>query len=489
MLNKIKYSAAVLIGLLLLNGCTQEVDTPDFSQPTINRYVEKETFTVGGESVTTGPLKDYETDSEVVYRLKVTSEKPLSKFTVSSSSDAVSQTSRIIATEPAGVIDDKGIFTKDVNEVVIYYAYHIHPLVSAASQVTITFTLLNKTNNTSSVDHSFVVIKKGSTGGKLLNFINLQYTSAISRGINTQYALVDESEGIRPEAQANRSGPFFSFRYKFGFTNDLDVIAQANEIDFVGYQTLYAGTDPVLVNSNFYLVSPSDTVVLTTTYAGAIAAALQIQGTSGTANITLAGITRLATFKTNTTTTASDFVNAHKAVFATAGLTLTASSGKLIWTATKRSVGFEQVKITTLTGNLFGVNEVTKITRKNLIMRNTIRQMAKKLQGEGKQLRKVYFKRLDNITGPNQVTPAYFDILTHDNEFDTLLAGIETEGKTITELMDLDQVYGFVMSDGKRGLFRTSPLTVFLDGNNISVTKPNASNWNLYGMIKYQDVQ
>lgn len=486
MIKTIIYPFAILMGIFLLNSCEQTREEPSFSQPVIERYIEKNTFTVGGESVTTGPLKDYETDSEVVYRLTVTSEKPLAKFTVSSSSDAVSQLSRILVTEPAGVIDEAGNFTQNVNKVIIYYSYHIHPLIAASSQVMVTFTILNNNNNASSVYHTLSVIKKGSTDGKLLNVIDLQYTNVKSRGIGGCEGIVDESEGIRPEAQGNKSGPLFSFKYKMDFTNSLDAIANAKDIDLAGYRAWVTGTDPKLTASNLYLVSPSDTTVLNTTFAGATAAAIQLLGSSGTANITLAGLTKLATFKSNTSQTATDFVNAHKAAFAAIGLTLSASGAKLSWVATKRNVGFEPVKVTALTGNLDGVNDVTKVIRKNLIVRNTMRQMAKKLKDDGKDLRTVYFKRLDNIVGPNRVTAADFDILTHDNEFDTLLAGIREEGVTITGVLDLDQVYGFVMSDGKRGLIRTMPATIFLDGNSVTVAKPNSS-FTYFGMIKYQN--
>jgi hypothetical protein len=58
MLLKIKFSVAILMGLLLFNGCTKEAETPDFSQPVIDQYVGKATLNVGGGPITTGPLKD-----------------------------------------------------------------------------------------------------------------------------------------------------------------------------------------------------------------------------------------------------------------------------------------------------------------------------------------------------------------------------------------------------------------------------------------------
>ncbi|MEI6678319.1 MAG: hypothetical protein WCL21_06910 [Mariniphaga sp.] len=489
MAKKILYSVAILMGLLLFNGCKQEVVVPDFSQPIVDRYVDKGSEATGGDIITTGPLKDYESDSEVVYKIVVSSKKPLSKFSVVTNTDAISQLSRVVKTIPDGVIDPKGNFTKSLNEVVIFYAFHIHPLVAPLSQVTLTFNVLNSNNYATSVYHTFTVIKKGSTDGKLLNVIDFRYTNIISRGIGEQERILDESEGMRPEAEANNSGPLFSFKYKFGFTNDLDGISMADDIDLIGYRAWVAGTSPVLVASNFYLCSPSDSVVLMTAYAGATAASIQLTGLSGTANVSLAGITSLATFRTNTTTTASDFVTANKTAYANIGLTLSASGARLTWIATKPSVGFEQVKVTPLTTNLDGLNAVDKTIRKNLIMRYTVRAMAQKLKSAGKSIRVVNFKRLDNIVGTNRVTPADFDILTHDNEFDILLAGIQAGGLIRTDALNLDQVYGFVMSDGKRGLFRTQGTVVFVDGVNVAVPLPNAGSWNLYGVIKYQSAK
>ncbi|MCL4483467.1 MAG: pilin [Bacteroidetes bacterium] len=490
MIKKIINLVAILMGILILNGCEKIGKELDSSQPVIYKYVEKDTIMVGGDTVITGPLKDYESDSEVVYKLTVTSGKPLSKFTVSSSSDAVSMLSRIVKTEPAEAIDTNGNFTKNLNKVVIYYAYHIHPLVTPLSQVTVTFTLWDISNNASSDYAIFSVIKQGSTNGKLLNVINLPFAYYGSKGIGTQYALLLPDQGISQEwSNWYVSGPFFSFKHMVGINHVPEAIEHADDIDFAGYLTRYAGTNPVLVNNKFYLASPSDSVLLTTTYAGAVAASLQLNGSSGTANITLAGITKLATFAANITTTAAIFVTANSAAFKAAGLTLTQSAGKLTWTATKPGAGFEPVKITTVTGNLNGVNDVNLILRKNLIMRTTIREMAKKQLANGKQLRVVYFKRLDNIKGPNQVTPAGFDMLTHDNELDILLAGIVAEGNIRTGPMDLDQVYGFVMSDGKRGLLRVSPRTVILDGAVVvPVQVPEAPYaGNLFCIIKYQN--
>lgn len=51
-----------------------------------------------------------------------------------------------------------------------------------------------------------------------------------------------------------------------------------------------------------------------------------LTGTSGTANVTVGGVTRLATFNTNLNTTAADFVTAHTAAYDAAGITLSSST-------------------------------------------------------------------------------------------------------------------------------------------------------------------
>jgi hypothetical protein len=116
------------------------------------------------------------------------------------------------------------------------------------------------------------------------------------------------------------------------------------------------------------------------------------------------------------------------------------------------------------------------------------------LAASGNTVRKVYFKRLDNISGPNQVTAAYFDMLTHDNEFDTLLSGIQTQASTFTGPIGFDEVYGFVMDNGRRGLIRTISPTIqittdvggLVPGTIYSIPTPASAN-NLLCTIKYQD--
>jgi hypothetical protein len=408
MIKIIKYTVSFVFLMVLLAACKKMDAPPDVSQPLVQLKVDKDSVTIGNQAIPIGPVKGYEQGSDVVYQLIVTSSNPLSKLVVQSSSGKISALSKVLKTQPENAIDTNGNFIQQLNKVVIYYSYHIDTTVIPLSNVTLTFSLQNEKNYIGFSTHSFSVIKKGSTNGKPLIKIEMPWWVYNRDGIGTQDNL-DVASGLivtsGEQIRINR-GPFYSFDNQTDIGVSTDAIKLADKIDLVGYKTKSTGTNPVLVNGSYYLVSPSDTVVLTSTYTGA--------------------------------------------------------------TSTPDA--------------------------QNLKMRNTIRNMAAKLANDGKTLRKVYFKRLDNITGPNQVTAAYFDVLTHDNEFNTLLAGITTGGQTSIGPIGFDEVYGFVMDNGRRGLIRTISSTViittdvggFVPGTVYSIPTPSSSG-NLLCTIKYQD--
>jgi hypothetical protein len=120
-------------------------------------------------------------------------------------------------------------------------------------------------------------------------------------------------------------------------------------------------------------------------------------------------------------------------------------------------------------------------------MRKTMIEFYQKLRNDGKPLKVVKFLRLDNQTGSSRLTTEEFDQLTHDNEFDELLAEVETKGDIRTGALGLDQVWGFVSTDGKRGFIRTSPVQcIDVAGGILTVPAPNAGNMNIYGTVKWQ---
>lgn len=82
---------------------------------------------------------------------------------------------------------------------------------------------------------------------------------------------------------------------------------------------------------------------------------ITITGTSGTADITLAGgLTKTATFNTNLDTTASDFVSANAAAYAAVGITITSGTATIIFTAATAGVSFTAPAIANATGDLAG---------------------------------------------------------------------------------------------------------------------------------------
>lgn len=82
---------------------------------------------------------------------------------------------------------------------------------------------------------------------------------------------------------------------------------------------------------------------------------ITFSGTGGTANVTGAGgLTKLATFRDDLTTTAIDFESAHGAAYAAAGITLTRNMADIILEATVAGVPFTAPVVTNVTANLAG---------------------------------------------------------------------------------------------------------------------------------------
>ena len=326
---------------------------------------------------------------------------------------------------------------------------------------------------------------------------------------------------LNATSMPQRRGAYFSIEYRSDFWKASDAIVCASKVDLVGYLATSSRTnDAAIVEDQWYLVSPSDTVMLTSTYAGSLISNITLTGGAKTgthtANITVNGVTKLATFVTGLPKTASNFVAANKAAYLAAGVDLTNPTGAVMaFRAINDGVGFgSQSKVTTVKGTLSGIDDygnvplsiadtidigdigvANKTYAADKWMRITMREMVKKLKGQGKSLRKVYFKRLDNSTGPDNVTPEYYDLLTHDNEFDVLLGNVVAEGNTVGGPMSLNQVWGFVMDDGRRGLIRTSPFYAKRDATDVGetglgldvVVYPNILPYSLYCTIKVQE--
>jgi len=97
-----------------------------------------------------------------------------------------------------------------------------------------------------------------------------------------------------------------------------------------------------------------------------------LSGSAGSANVYCAGITRLATFNTSTTQTATDFVTSWAADFLTQGVVLTSSDEDLIFTANVAGVDFNNAYILTVVTDLTGT---VVITQANVPARQGVRTL------------------------------------------------------------------------------------------------------------------
>lgn len=92
-----------------------------------------------------------------------------------------------------------------------------------------------------------------------------------------------------------------------------------------------------------------------------------LTGTSGTANITVNGVEYLATFATDLTTTATNFVTTHATALNTAGVIVTSNEAVLTFTAADPSVLFTITDAVNATGDLAGTEATRALADKTLM--------------------------------------------------------------------------------------------------------------------------
>jgi len=106
---------------------------------------------------------------------------------------------------------------------------------------------------------------------------------------------------------------------------------------------------------NNSVVQNTTQINLTTEYpslTGTSEREVTLTGTSGTANVVVGGVNYLATFTTNLTTSANNFVTSHGATLLALGITVTASSGVLTFVALTAS--FPTISVANVSGDLAG---------------------------------------------------------------------------------------------------------------------------------------
>lgn len=104
---------------------------------------------------------------------------------------------------------------------------------------------------------------------------------------------------------------------------------------------------------NNYVIQDVSAILLSTEYAGTNGKSsrpVTLTGTSGTANITVGGVNYLATFTTNLTTSANNFVTSHAAALLALGITVTANTGVLTFVAATET--FPTIARTNVSGDL-----------------------------------------------------------------------------------------------------------------------------------------
>ena len=114
--------------------------------------------------------------------------------------------------------------------------------------------------------------------------------------------------------------------------------AADTEFQFVVNNSVIQDISAILISTEYPSLTGNSSRVVTLT------------GTSGTANITVGGVDYLATFTTNLTTSANNFVTSHSATLLALGITVTANSGALTFVAATET--FPTIARTNVSGDL-----------------------------------------------------------------------------------------------------------------------------------------
>ena len=114
--------------------------------------------------------------------------------------------------------------------------------------------------------------------------------------------------------------------------------AADTEFQFVVNNSVIQDISAILISTEYPSLTGNSSRVVTLT------------GTSGTANITVGGVDYLATFTTNLTTSANNFVTSHSAALLALGITVTANSGALTFVAATAT--FPTIARTNVSGDL-----------------------------------------------------------------------------------------------------------------------------------------
>lgn len=140
------------------------------------------------------------------------------------------------------------------------------------------------------------------------------------------------------------------------------ITSKTTAVDIDGYDGIITTVDLDMDTGEscvFNVVNPKvraiSTVLLTSEYSDVTVNSsreVTLTGTSGTANVVVDGVNYLATFTTNLTTSATNFVTSHGATLLALGITVTADTGVLTFVAL--TTAFPTISVANVSGNLAG---------------------------------------------------------------------------------------------------------------------------------------
>ena len=233
------------------------------------------------------------------------------------------------------------------------------------------------------------------------------------------------------------------------FGNGTAFVAYAEDIRFSAVDGLWKN-----IMSNAATSPTVDQVKRIAMTNGAVAQVntITLTGTSGTATVTVKGVAKVATFATDLSTTATNFVAANAAAYLAAGLVLTSSGAGLIFTAKVAGVGFAVGTAINLTTNLAGTSVATtaNVAAADLAAGEALATFVKMKAGQPKYMKSLQ-KSMKYILATESMIENYENSLggtTLESQRSVMINGIENlayHGIPIFP-MDIDaaiEAYGF----------------------------------------------
>jgi len=199
-------------------------------------------------------------------------------------------------------------------------------------------------------------------------------------------------------------------------------------------------------------------------------AVITLTGTGGTANVTgIGGLTKLATFSGNLTTTGANFVTIWASAYLAVGIVVTAASGVLTFKASESDTGFGAAMITYVGGgNLSGTVAVT----------------SEKIYVGGAKRIGIQLRRADHAAGSSAFTvKASLD--AEDTVTPTMSAfNLLIDNVTDSNSQDVTRVNGKTLAANGDAFLQVDPVAI-VNWMEISVTNATDGTSTAYLLLEY----